>query len=200
MYGVYLPQNRAASWCSARARCRSARRANSTTPGPRRSRRCERKASHSAGEPEHRHDPDQRRACGQGLLRRDHAGERRTDHRTEEVRRASCLASAARPRSTAASRWRGAATFERLGVRVLGTPIVGDPRHRGPGAVQRRLDRDRGQDRAQSSRATRSSRRAQRSHEIGLPVMLRGGFRPRRQGQRHRRDRERARAGAASEL
>ena len=51
-----------------------------------------------------------------------------------KVRRASCSASAVRPRSIAVSRWSAGAPT-RLGVKVLGTPVC-DPRHRGPRAVQ----------------------------------------------------------------
>ena len=63
MYGAYLPREAAPRrWSSARARCRSARPASSTTPGRRRSRRCKEEGiAHGPGQPEHRDDPDEQR-------------------------------------------------------------------------------------------------------------------------------------------
>ena len=150
-----------ASWCSAPARCRSARPASSTTPARRRI-----KALREEGIATVLVNPNIATIqTSDGLADRiyllgGHAGVRRADHREGGGRRHPPRRSAARRRSTAGSRSHDAGVLDKHGVRVLGTPDQGDPRHRGPAAVRRAARRDRREDGAQPRLPLGGRRRA----------------------------------------
>ena len=130
------PKPRASS-CSAQARCRSARRASSTTPAPRRLRHSRRGHRDSPRQPEHRHDPDQRRACRQALPRRGHAGLRRAHPGKEEVdAHPAVLRRPDRAQLRPRARRGGLLSGRRAGA---GHADQGDSRHRGPRALHERL-------------------------------------------------------------
>ena len=126
------------------------------------------------------------------LPHRGHPGVRRADPRQGGGGRASCSPSAGRPRSTAASRSTRRASWSKYGVRVLGTPVK---------AIRDTEDRklfierlaEIGVKTARSRACSTADEARAAAREIGFPVMLRGGFALGRPGQRHRRDRGRAR-------
>ena len=131
---------------------------------------------HRSRQPEHRDHPDQRRARRSRLPPRRSRRSSSNEIIGEEGVDAILLRSAARPRSTAASRSTSAGVFDELGVRVLGTPVAAIRDTEDRQLFVERLD-EIGVKTARSTRLPhRRRRRAARSQEIGLPVMLRGGF------------------------
>ena len=131
---------------------------------------------HRPRQPEYRHDPDQRRAGRQGLLRRDHAGQSSSGSSSGSSAMASCWASADRPRSTAASRWRSAGPSSGWASRCwarrsrpFGTPRTASCSSAG---WRRSGPRSPGAPRADTPEQARKA-----VNEIGLPVMLRGASR-----------------------
>ena len=117
---------------SAAARSRSARPASSTTRAPGDQGAARGGHLHGPRQPEHRHHPDLDDARRPGLFPAGDPGLRRAGDRARAARRDRCSASAARPRSTAASSSTRRGVLERSACACSGTPIRSHRGHRGP--------------------------------------------------------------------
>ena len=190
MYGAYLPKKpRRVARPRARARCRSARPASSTTPARRRI-----KALREEGIATVLVNPNiatiqtSEELADRIYLVGGHARVRRADHRARRRSTPSLLSFGGQTALNCGLALHDAGVLDEYGVRVLGTPIKAIRDTEDRQLFVDRLDRDRRQDGAQPGvpDARGSASRGARDRPPGHAARR---LRARRQGQRHRRDR-----------